>query len=103
MSDSQIALVGAGHLHRVNLPAQFLKQHPESPHLHLIPGQFSGFQPLPMLAVNHMVACQHLVFRHNTKAFQGFSQSNPLCLVEIQDGIIQVKKKKFHHWLSLRR
>ena len=50
-----------------------------------------------------MIAGQHFVFRRNTKAFQGFSQSNPLCLVEIQDGIIQVKTKKFHHWLSLQR
>ena len=59
---------------------------------HLIPGHLSQLQLLPVPFVDHMVAAQDLLRGLHAEVPDGFADGDPLGLMKIQDGVIQVKE-----------
>ena len=44
-----------------------------------------------------MIAVQHMLIWFQAKLIQGLGQCNFLCLLKIQNGIVQVQKQKLKH------
>ena len=82
------------------LKIEFLppKESLESAQKHLIAGHFLPLQRLPVGLVDEIIALQYCFRRFQSKASQGLAESDVLCLLEIQNGIVQIQKQKLKHF-----
>ena len=87
MAYGEISLIGAGALRPVCRCAQLPEQNVKPAGQNLVPGQISGF-PVPF--VNFVIPCQHRFRGLHAHLPKRFSQCNPLRLVEIQNGVVQI-------------
>ena len=86
----EISLIGAGALRPVRRRAQFPEQNVKPAGQNLVPGQLPRFQLLPVPFVDFVISCQHRFRGLHAHLPKRLSQGNPLRLVEIQNGVVQI-------------
>ena len=90
VADGEIMLVAFRAGGRLYIDSQLLKQRPKPVHQNFRPGHNPQFQLLPMPFVDLVVAVQHFLCRLHAELTDGLAQSDPLGLVKIQNGVVQV-------------
>ncbi len=90
MADAQVMLVALGHLLRVCRDTHFPEQELETPGQHLVPGDLPPLQHFPVLPVDDVIPVQDGLRGGQAEGAEGFGNGQPLRLVEVQNGIVQV-------------
>ena len=90
VADAQVMLVALGHLFGVCRDPHFLEQDLKTPGQYLVPGDLPPLQHFPVLPVDDVIPVQDGLCGGQTEGAEGFGNGQPLRLVEVQNGIVQV-------------